>query len=99
MRHEAFSSHLENLFHGKELGSILLRHPDKKKKIPDLASTRFRIHIGFKHIHSGERIQKVADSPANSLDTCGRGLSESSSQGLFTRARVAFYPGLNHRGG
>ena len=25
-----FTSHLENLFHGKELGSILLRHPDKK---------------------------------------------------------------------
>ena len=32
MRHEALSSHLENLFHVKELGSILLRHPGKKKK-------------------------------------------------------------------
>ena len=34
------------------------------KKIPDLESTRFGIHI--------KRIQKVADSPANSPDTCGR---------------------------
>ena len=42
------------------------------KKIPDLASTRFRIHIGFQNIHSGERIKIVPDSPANSLDTCGR---------------------------
>ena len=30
------------------------------KKYPGLASTRFRIHIGLKNIHSGERIQKVA---------------------------------------
>ena len=29
---------------------------------PDLASTRFRIHSVFKNFHSGERIQKVADS-------------------------------------
>ena len=42
------------------------------KKIPDLASTRFRIHSGLQNIHSGERIQKVPDSPANSPDTCGR---------------------------
>ena len=31
---------------------------------PDLASTRFRIHSVFKNFHSGERIQKVADSYA-----------------------------------
>ena len=30
MRHEALSSHLENLLHSKELGWILLCHPDKK---------------------------------------------------------------------
>ena len=29
------------------------------KKYPYLASTRFQIHIGFKNIHSGERIQKA----------------------------------------
>ena len=42
------------------------------KKIPDLPSTRFRIHSGFKNTHSEERIQNVPDSPANSPDTCGR---------------------------
>ena len=31
---------------------------------PDLASTRFWIHSVFKNFHSGERIQKVADSYA-----------------------------------
>ena len=44
----------------------------KKNKNPNLASTRFRIHSGFKNTPAGERIQKVADSPANSPDTCGR---------------------------
>ena len=43
MRHDALGSHLENRFHGKELGSNLLRH--RIKKYPDLASTRFRIHF------------------------------------------------------
>ena len=57
--------------HGKELGSISLRH--WKKKYPDLASTRFRIHSVFKNFHSGVRIKKILqillpDSP----DTCGR---------------------------
>ena len=33
---------------------------------------RFQITCGFKNFHSGERFQKVADSHANSLDTCGR---------------------------
>ena len=42
------------------------------KKYPDLVSTRSRIHIGLKNIHSGERTQKVPDLPANSTDTCGR---------------------------
>ena len=31
---------------------------------PDLASTRFWVHSVFKNFHSGERIQKVADSYA-----------------------------------
>ena len=39
----------------------MLRHPGNK--IPDLASTRFRIQSGLKNIHTGERIQKVPDSP------------------------------------
>ena len=41
-------------------------------KYPDLVSTRCRIHIEFKNIHSGERIQEVSDSQANSPDTRGR---------------------------
>ena len=44
----------------------------RRKKFPDLASTRFRVHSGFKNIHCGERIHKVPDSPANSPVTCGR---------------------------
>ena len=43
-----------------------------KIKIPNLAFTRFRIHSGLKNIHSGESIQKVPDSPADSQDTCRR---------------------------
>ena len=46
--------------HGKELDSILWR----LKEYPDLASTRFRVHSGFKNFHSGVRIQKVEDSYA-----------------------------------
>ena len=34
------------------------------KKYPELASARFRIHSVCKNVHSGERIQKVADSYA-----------------------------------
>ena len=49
-------------FHGKELGSILLRH--RIKDYPDIASTLFRIHGVLKNFHSGERIQKTADSYA-----------------------------------
>ena len=45
---------LEYSIQGKELGSILLYHCIKK--YPGLASTRV--------LHSGERIQKVADSHA-----------------------------------
>ena len=39
--------------------------PDKK--IPDLASTNFRIQSVFKNFHSGERIKKVADSYAGRI--------------------------------
>ena len=35
-----------------------------QKKYPDLTSKRFRIHSVFKYFHSGEWIQKVADSHA-----------------------------------
>ena len=54
--------HLEYSIRGKELDSILLRH--RLKKYPDLASARFRIQSVFKNFHSGEQIQKVADSYA-----------------------------------
>ena len=54
--------YLEYSIHGKEPGLILLRH--WIKKYPDLAFIRFRIHSVFKNFHSGERIQKVADSYA-----------------------------------
>ena len=71
MRHEALGSHFENDFTVRNwVQSFLLRHPDKKYL--DLASTRFGIHMGFKNIHSGERIQKFPDSPENSPDTCGQ---------------------------
>ena len=50
--------HLKYRIHGKEQGSILLRHRIIKKKYLDLASTRFRIHSVFKNVHSGEQIQK-----------------------------------------
>ena len=34
--------------------------------------TRFQIVCRYKNVHSGKRIQKVANSQANLLDTCGR---------------------------
>ena len=43
----------------------LVTSPDKK--YPDLAATLFRIHSVFQNFHSGERIQKVADSSAAGL--------------------------------
>ena len=49
--------HLKYSIHGKELGSILLRH--WKKIYLDLASTRFRIHSVFKNFHSVVRIKKI----------------------------------------
>ena len=52
--------HFEYSIHGKELVSIWLCN--RIKNCPDLASTRFRIHIVFKNFHSGEPIQKVVDS-------------------------------------
>ena len=66
----------------------MLRHPGNK--IPDLASTRFRIQSGLKNIHTEERIQKVPDSPANSPDMCGRkAYPESKSCGFKnTQIRV-----------
>ena len=51
-------------FHGKELGSILLRH--RLKQISGFSV--HTIHSVLKNFHSGERIQKVTDSP----DKCGR---------------------------
>lgn len=36
-----------------------------KKKYSDLAFTRFRIHSGFNNFHSGERIERVADSSSS----------------------------------
>ena len=48
--------------HGKELGSIFLRHGIKKVSGFNLASTRFKVHRVIKNFHSGEQIQKVADS-------------------------------------
>ena len=43
--------------HGKELVDLL---------------TCFEIHRGLKNFHSGERVQKVADSLLDTPDTCGR---------------------------
>ena len=45
---------------------------DSKLNIRIPPSTRFQIVCLLKNFHSGERIQKVADSHANSPDTCGR---------------------------
>ena len=70
MRHEALGGHLENDFTVRNWARSC--YVIRTKKYLDLASTGFGIHIGFKNIHSGERIQKVPDSPVNSPDTCGR---------------------------
>ena len=59
MRNFSFARTVLNT-HGKELDSILWR----LKEYLDLASTRFRVHSGFKNFHSGGRIQKVVDSYA-----------------------------------
>ena len=49
--------------HGKKLDSIYVI-VGSERKISRLASTRFRIHSAFMNFHSGEWIQKVADSYA-----------------------------------
>ena len=54
--------------HDKELGLILWRQ--WIKKYPDLASTHFRIHGGFKNFNSGGRIQKFQLWRADSK-SCG----------------------------
>ena len=60
------SLNLEYSIHGKELGSILLRHRIRKNISPDLASTRFWIPSVFKNFDSGERIQKLQNGMPNS---------------------------------
>ena len=62
---------------------------------PDLASTRLGIHIGLKNIHSGERIQKVADSPANSPDTCGRKAYPIRKSCKIKNIRIRLHEDLN----
>ena len=59
--------HLEQSIHGKELGSILLRHRIKKNII-----SRFSVHT----IPDSERIQKAADSYAGFT---GYALTETAS--------------------
>ena len=56
-------------------------HVIRIKKIPDLASTRFLIQ-------SGERIQKVPDSPANSPDKCERKAYPKRKSCRFKSARI-----------
>ena len=66
MRHEALGCHLENLFHGKELGSILIRHRDKK-------ISGFGVLISDSKVSTLEsEFKKFRDSPANSPDKCRR---------------------------
>ena len=59
------------LLFSKRLDTILPR--DLIRKYPVSRSTHYRIRCGFIFFHSGERIKKYSDqSPANSLDVCGR---------------------------
>ena len=51
-------------------------------------STRFQIVCGFKNFHSGERIQKVVDSHANSPDTCGRKANPERKSCGFNYIRI-----------
>ena len=57
-------------FHGKELGSILFHH--RKKKYPDLASTRFRIHGVFNISTQESGFKKLRIRIRDSPDTCKR---------------------------
>ena len=51
-------------------------------------STRFQIVCGFKNSHSGERIQKVAGSHANSPDTCGQKANPERKSCGFKNIRI-----------
>ena len=62
--------HLEHSIHGKELGSIRLRH--RIKNFPDLASTQFRIHSVFKNFYSESRFRKLRIRMPDSPDTFGQ---------------------------
>ena len=55
---------LNTVFTVKRTGLDLVTSPVKKISGFQLAFIRFRIHSVFKNFHSGERIQKVADSYA-----------------------------------
>ena len=46
------------------------------------------LESGFKNIHSRERIQKVADSHANSPDTCGRKANPERKSCGFKNIRI-----------
>ena len=87
----AILNQLEYSIHDKELGSILLRHGIKK--YPDLASARFRIHSVFKNFHSGERIQKVADSSAGFT-----GYVWTEAESAKKKLRIQKYPAKCGRG-
>ena len=58
------------------------------KKIPHLVSTRFWIPSGLKNIYSGERIQKVPESPANLLDKCGQKVYPKRKSCKFKNIRI-----------
>ena len=77
--------------HEKELGLILWRQ--WIKKYPDLASTHFRIHSGFKNFHSGVRTQKVADS-----STGFTGFVWTEALSRKKKLRIQQYPGTCERG-
>ena len=47
-----------------------------------------RVYSGFKNIHSGERIQKVLDSPANLPDTCGRKVYPERKSCIFKNISI-----------
>ena len=89
-RHFFFARTVLNI-HDKELGLILWRQWIKKH--PDLASTHFRIHSGFKNFHSGVRTRKVADScgrkPYPERNSCGFSNIRAPANGAYESV-VAF---------
>ena len=57
--------------------TVVLSNWARSWNVVRLKKNGFSVHTipdscGLKNIHSGERIQKLPDSPANSPDTCGR---------------------------